>query len=366
MLSSFERVCVLRMTCTLVSLALCFLNEPPPPPSHPTHRTYASHMVLADGTPVVRLVQAAGVGKQAIDKLPAPLDVLCLINCAGGTAVAAVRSLFPTVKARAPGGAVAFGKPLLGARIVVFGAGWLRSTPPPFLSLRLSVSRVPTCSIHRSIYSHFSLSFLCLFPSNTLTHAHTPLSYACTWIGPLGILSAVYARDTCGAETVIVDPNQKSREAAAAFGLQALPSLEAFDQEFDAAIEACGAVAAVPPALSALRYGGVLSLVGLVHPHSSLGCITAEQIIRRCLTLVGVHNYSPSDLAEAVTFVPETWHTHPKGFEALGLGGRYGQGTPLVCLLVIVIPLFHMVYTHHIHDAFTHYTETSAVFRLRV
>jgi hypothetical protein len=48
---------------------------------------------------------------------------------------------------------------------------------------------------------------------------------------------------------------------------------------------------------------GTLVLVGLVHPDSELKGITAEMIIRKCATIVGVHNYTPQDLRETVPFV---------------------------------------------------------------
>ena len=58
--------------------------------------------------------------------------------------------------------------------------------------------------------------------------------------------------------------------------------------EYDAVIEACGAKAVLPAALNALRIGGTLVLVGLVHPDSDLSGITAETLIRKCLTLVRI------------------------------------------------------------------------------
>ena len=56
---------------------------------------------------------------------------------------------------------------------------------------------------------------------------------------------------------------------------------------------------------------GVLVLVGLVHPDSDLAGITAEAIIRRCVTIVGVHNYAGEDLHAAVAFLDEMHDTLP-------------------------------------------------------
>ena len=69
----------------------------------------------------------------------------------------------------------------------------------------------------------------------------------------------------------------------------------------DAAFEVCGSAQAVPPALDALRIGGRYLIAGLVMPDSALG-VEGNQITRKCLTIKGIHNYSPEHLGEAVRF----------------------------------------------------------------
>lgn len=78
---------------------------------------------------------------------------------------------------------------------------------------------------------------------------------------------------------------------------------------FDAVFEVCGQVSAVKAAISLVRPGGAIVLVGCVHPASDLAGITAEAIIRKCATLVGVHNYSGEDLKDSVEFLAEA---HPE------------------------------------------------------
>ena len=53
-------------------------------------------------------------------------------------------------------------------------------------------------------------------------------------------------------------------------------------------------------------------LVGMVHPDSKLN-ITGETLIRKCLHLTGVHNYSPRHLEKAVTFLSKVFiaNTNP-------------------------------------------------------
>lgn len=70
----------------------------------------------------------------------------------------------------------------------------------------------------------------------------------------------------------------------------------------DAVIEVAGDRSALDQAIELLRVGGWLGLVGLVHPDSRFD-VTAETLIRRCLTVRGMHNYHPDDLVEAVAFL---------------------------------------------------------------
>jgi len=82
----------------------------------------------------------------------------------------------------------------------------------------------------------------------------------------------------------------------------------------DAVFEVAGIKQLIPQGLALLRPGGDYVLVGLVHPDSELG-ITAEQVIRKCLTITGVHNYAPWHLDESVAFLERNHNHYP--FEAL-------------------------------------------------
>ncbi|UJR35518.1 hypothetical protein I4U23_028272 [Adineta vaga] len=59
-----------------------------------------------------------------------------------------------------------------------------------------------------------------------------------------------------------------------------------------------------------LKPGGIYLFLGMVHPHSQLN-ITGEQIIRKCLTIKGIHNYAPRHLDQAVQFLAKTVHKYP-------------------------------------------------------
>ena len=70
----------------------------------------------------------------------------------------------------------------------------------------------------------------------------------------------------------------------------------------DVVIEAAGAPAALAESLQLLRPGGRLVTAGLVVPGSTV-TFDASEIVRRCVTVQGVHNYAPRHLLTALEFV---------------------------------------------------------------
>ena len=78
----------------------------------------------------------------------------------------------------------------------------------------------------------------------------------------------------------------------------------------DVVVEVAGDPALVPAGIRLLRPGGHYALVGMVHPDSALA-VTGEQIVRKCLTLRGVHNYGPRHLDLAIDFLERTAARYP-------------------------------------------------------
>jgi len=77
----------------------------------------------------------------------------------------------------------------------------------------------------------------------------------------------------------------------------------------DAVIEVCGYPEVIPAGVQFLRTGGRYVLGGVVNPDSFVN-IDVNQILRKLLTLRGVHNYHPRNLIEALDFV----HANRKRF----------------------------------------------------
>ncbi len=70
----------------------------------------------------------------------------------------------------------------------------------------------------------------------------------------------------------------------------------------DAVIEVCGVAAAVPLGLKMLRVGGRYTIAGLVSPNANM-TLDGHEILRRWITLRGIHNYHPRHLVLALDFV---------------------------------------------------------------
>jgi putative phosphonate catabolism associated alcohol dehydrogenase len=70
----------------------------------------------------------------------------------------------------------------------------------------------------------------------------------------------------------------------------------------DAVIEVCGHPEVIPAGIQFLRTGGRYVLAGVVNPDSYVR-IDANLLLRKLITLRGVHNYHPRNLIEALDFV---------------------------------------------------------------
>jgi putative phosphonate catabolism associated alcohol dehydrogenase len=143
--------------------------------------------------------------------------------------------------------------------------------------------------------------------------------------GILGMFACSMARSSGAAQVVAVDPQRVCRERALAFGADV--ALNAAQENlsaelvaateglgFDVALELAGVTPSVATALAAVRTGGTAVLVGSVAYCDPLA-IDPEQIVRRMLTIRGVHNYLPGDLQAAVDFLDRQGQRYP--FESL-------------------------------------------------
>ena len=132
--------------------------------------------------------------------------------------------------------------------------------------------------------------------------------------GLLGIYACALLHQRGVARIYCMDQIASRREFSEKFGGIPIGNIDEICSRepngVDLAIEVTGAPQILNEGVSALRVGGHYIFVGMVHPDSILP-ITGEQIIRKCLRIRGVHNYSPQHLEEAIKFLQQTQHYYP-------------------------------------------------------
>lgn len=123
--------------------------------------------------------------------------------------------------------------------------------------------------------------------------------------GMLG-LTAVAAAVCADASTVTaIDPTASRRQLARRFGATEALASARDAGTCDVLLELSGSPTAVGEGLAALDVQGVGVLAGSVAPHAKVA-VDAESVVRRQLSLFGVHNYEPRHLAAALEFLHRT------------------------------------------------------------
>lgn len=139
--------------------------------------------------------------------------------------------------------------------------------------------------------------------------------------GMLGVTACAMLR-TAGALVVMVsDPVQACRERALRFG--ATHAFPAKPDELatgvhevtqgrgaDLVLELAGLAETVQAGLALTRIGGTVILAGTVAPVGNIA-IDPEMVVRRLLTIRGVHNYHPRDLGTALHFLAGPGKDYP-------------------------------------------------------
>ncbi|MFI9273370.1 zinc-binding dehydrogenase [Kitasatospora sp. NPDC052896] len=128
--------------------------------------------------------------------------------------------------------------------------------------------------------------------------------------GMLG-LTAVAAAATAGARSVTaVDPDAERRALAERFGATDVRPTMPTTEPFDVLLEFSGSSAALQEGLRTLDVQGVAVLAGAVLPDAPVA-LAPEAVVRRHLSVVGVHNYEPRHLTAALDFLARTRDRFP-------------------------------------------------------
>lgn len=141
--------------------------------------------------------------------------------------------------------------------------------------------------------------------------------------GMLGLSAAALATSAGAASVTICDVNRERLAQAQQFGVtyavESHDEIETLKQrllhttkieQFDVILELCGAPSAISAASQLAAIGGQVVLVGSVMPVGLIG-FDPEQIVRRWISIHGVHNYAPEDLQTAVAFLEKHHSTYP-------------------------------------------------------
>ena len=133
--------------------------------------------------------------------------------------------------------------------------------------------------------------------------------------GMLGLTACAMARARGASQVVVCDVDPRRLRLAEKFGAtrcvlvgEQSRQLKTAVQEVtagrgvDLALELSGASGAVETGLELLRIGGRYVLIGAVFPAPPVP-VSAESVVRRWLSIHGVHNYTPTDLADALDFL---------------------------------------------------------------
>jgi alcohol dehydrogenase len=135
-------------------------------------------------------------------------------------------------------------------------------------------------------------------------------------LGLLGLYGAAIAKARGACAVIGLDTVAERRERALRFGVDLALDPAATDRSellrqvraicrpegADAVLEVCGVPEVIPLGIDMLRIGGTYVLGGVVNPNAMV-TLDANLLLRKLLTLRGVHNYHPRNLIEALDFV---------------------------------------------------------------
>ena len=145
-------------------------------------------------------------------------------------------------------------------------------------------------------------------------------------LGLLGIYGCALAKARGARRVIGLDAVAQRLDVAKRFGADEVLDISTMDEAAlvaevrrlsppdgpDAVIEVCGVASVIPAGLHMLRTGGRYVLGGLVSPGADFTA-DGNEILRKWITLKGVHNYHPRHLIQALDFVMANRDRFPFG-----------------------------------------------------
>lgn len=155
------------------------------------------------------------------------------------------------------------------------------------------------------------------------THPIDGSSVLVVGLGMLGLNAVAQLAEAGAASIIVMDRDQKRVDLSKRFGathtIDAASTQEELQEQVrtmtngrgaDVALDFAGVAAAVETAIGCVRTGGCVLLAGSVFPTGEIP-LNPESIVRRMITLRGLHNYAPRDLKEALGFLERTHQRFP-------------------------------------------------------
>lgn len=142
--------------------------------------------------------------------------------------------------------------------------------------------------------------------------------------GMLGIYAACYLREQGYDIVAIVDKNTHRLQVAEQFGATHILNTDTTAAEdrttilkeitdgrgIDLAVEVSGAPSALPDMIEWLAVGGRCLTLGYVYPLENIP-FNVHQLVTKCINLQGVHNYHPTVLKTALSFIEKNRTRYP-------------------------------------------------------
>ena len=124
--------------------------------------------------------------------------------------------------------------------------------------------------------------------------------------GMLGVYACALARRSGAAKIIVSEPLPDRREACLTFGADEVCAPEETndrkDDNFDIALDTSGQLMAMQLGLASLKVGGTAVWLGAVFPQEALP-LNTEMVVRKLITIKGLHNYNEHDFRNAVYFM---------------------------------------------------------------
>jgi putative phosphonate catabolism associated alcohol dehydrogenase len=142
--------------------------------------------------------------------------------------------------------------------------------------------------------------------------------------GMLGLYASVFAKALGAGQVIMIDVLDQRLQTAARFGADHLINAAQVDPQdlrdavrertnglgADLAIEVAGRASVIETGVALLRTGGRYLIQGAVYPGDPLS-VDSHDIVTKCLTVYGLHNYEPKHLWMALNLVLNTQETYP-------------------------------------------------------